>query len=442
MSLADDLAAIEAGRAANKFGGLQPILARWFPPRRGGHAAYVNNGVDIDKLDKDHRKILAALSSFDTYASFGHSGLPPDARSRRRLLGLAPKTLLEDTIKGVPRWRILREALDKYSKLNREKRPTALEHLRDKYGFKLTSAEWLELGGELAAKAYGLDDYGGVLDTAVERATGDEVMAWAERWRSEDVLGTRLAAVVVKKTGKLPPEYDSSINQYGLSREILEALPMERRIGVVTNIFENPRANFDMERIAKLLDLVPEATNLLIAHHVRQNDEDFLKDDWTDEVVTLTKLRKTHPRIDAILAAHEKRPRTPKPKPVKKKKPKSDYSFESSKSFTRKQLEAFKGERKKQLLVALEKFNAAKTIAAFYKKEAEDGDDAEPPQLWTITHKGEPKYEMWVFLVDNGTVFELGSSKLTGVEMMQGGFLAKKPKQKVLAAALQEIVPF
>lgn len=41
------------------------VLARWFPPRRGGGAAYVNSPVEIDKLDEAHRKILVALSQHD-----------------------------------------------------------------------------------------------------------------------------------------------------------------------------------------------------------------------------------------------------------------------------------------------------------------------------------------------------------------------------------------
>lgn len=58
--------------------------------------------------------------------------------------------------------------------------------------------------------------------------------------------------------------------------------------------------------------------------------------------------------------------------------------------------------------------------------------------------KGKPVYEMWTFMVDNGTVFNAGTSKESGVEMTQGFFRSMKdtPETKELSDDLQCVVPF
>ena len=58
----------------------------------------MNNAVDIAKLDADARRVLVALSEVHlTGGLYGHSGLPPDLRTRRRLLGLDPPSLMGST---------------------------------------------------------------------------------------------------------------------------------------------------------------------------------------------------------------------------------------------------------------------------------------------------------------------------------------------------------
>lgn len=141
--------------------------------------------------------------------------------------------MLEDVIDGAPRWKILREALDKHSNLKHDKRPPVIDYLRDKYGFRLSSAQWLELATEVAAKAYGLFGHGGLFDTAVAQASDADMKIWANQLRGDrdlaHALGTLAARALVSKTATLPPELDEHVTQYGLSREILEAIPAKRR---------------------------------------------------------------------------------------------------------------------------------------------------------------------------------------------------------------------
>ncbi|HEY2368521.1 MAG TPA: hypothetical protein VGH87_19125, partial [Polyangiaceae bacterium] len=58
--------------------------------------------------------------------------------------------------------------------------------------------------------------------------------------------------------------------------------------------------------------------------------------------------------------------------------------------------------------------------------------------------KRKPVYEMWAFLVDNGTVFRAGSAKPSGVHMIQGDFKPedKRAESQELAEELQADVPF
>ncbi len=100
----------------------------------------------------------------------------------------------------------------------------------------------------------------------------------------------------------------------------------------------------------------------------------------------------------------------------------------------------------KQFLVAGSRFVGGnfRALPAFFKKlrSESDGDDVDILR-WRISVKGKsktPTYEMWTFLVDNGTVFPVG--KPTPVlEMIQGTFQTRKDNA-ALASDLQSAVPF
>jgi hypothetical protein len=120
--------------------------------------------------------------------------------------------------------------------------------------------------------------------------------------------------------------------------------------------------------------------------------------------------------------------------------------------YTPKQIKKLSAVRKRQFLAAAKKFlpgryaSPHKFFEAF-AKDAETTIDGLTATCWRIAIKDKPAttiYEMWTFLVDNGTVFAAGKAKPSGVQMIQGAFEAENqtPKLRALVADLERVVPF
>jgi hypothetical protein len=337
----------------------ETIRNHYFPPRRGAWNAFASNPLDVAKLSKAHRRILELLCEVELDGAFyANAGLPPDLRSRRRLLGLDPPSVLEDRVKGKARWKILREALDKYRKL---KSPPPI---REWLGFDLDARQWVELWSEVCAGAYNMLEPGDALHDAQGALTPAERHAWASKW-----LG-----VVMNS-----PDRDL---RYFLKRIIAS--------------FESAKEKVPAE-LAKAARLQP--------------------------------------------------PREPKEKPPEQpKRPGGKYEF-SGKNVEPEDFDRWSAIDKKQFLVAAAKyagksFRSGKTFVAWGKKEL-DGDIVDVKR-WVIRANRKAVFEMWTFLVDNGTVFPTGSAKPSGVHMIQGDFKPedKRPASQELAEELQADVPF
>jgi hypothetical protein len=126
---------------------------------------------------------------------------------------------------------------------------------------------------------------------------------------------------------------------------------------------------------------------------------------------------------------------------------KSSYVFTAEGEYTASQLEKLSPARKRQFLVAAKKFlpGTYKQARAFFDAFAEDG--GVTTTCWRIALADKPKvpvYEMWTFLVDNGTVFATNKATPLGVQMIQGSFQAEKQTKKLRALAedLARTVPF
>lgn len=140
------------------------------------------------------------------------------------------------------------------------------------------------------------------------------------------------------------------------------------------------------------------------------------------------------------------------PKPIEKKIEPGKYVFVERLGYDLEGVEALAAPAKKQFLVAARKYGGKefRTPKAFFcweAKEDETSIDGVGVVHWKISlavAKQQPVYEMWVFLVDNGTVFELGSARPVGVAMFQGRFVAEdtRPQTEELARQLQANVPF
>lgn len=125
--------------------------------------------------------------------------------------------------------------------------------------------------------------------------------------------------------------------------------------------------------------------------------------------------------------------------------PSITYVFKRGGAFDETKLAKLSVTEQKQFLVAGGKYLGGnfRALAAFFKKlRADPDEEGIAIQRWQIRRKGDraPVYEMWTFMVDNGTVFAAGTSTPV-VEMTQGTFHAPK-RNADLAADLQGVVPF
>lgn len=354
------------------------VQERWFPSRRGGSNAFVRNALDVDTLPKNERLILERLCSIDCGVNWAHRGLPPDVRSRRRLLKLAKGGVLEELIscpafgKGQhPRWKVLKFALDKYGRAyaNKPNGPETQAWLAKGF-FELTPLQWLEVWTELKARAYGITAWGNPLVAAVAAVSPAERVAWAERWCDE----------------------------------ILQSPERALRDWVGPSIVASFGSTPVPARIKQLM------------------------------------------KVKAAPAA--------KPAPVVEQKVKpGQYVFVGRTSYDLAGIEALDARTKKQFLVAAQKYSGQKhtTAKAFFSWEAKetetsvDGVEAVQWKVALATAKKKPVYEVWVFLVDNGTVFAAGSTEPLGIAAFQGRFVVeqkKRPELVELARQLQANVPF
>ncbi|MBM4779862.1 MAG: hypothetical protein GQE15_19325 [Archangiaceae bacterium] len=357
---------------------LNDVQERWFPSRRGGSNAFVSNPLDVDALPKNERLMLERLCSIDCGVNWAHRGLPPDVRSRRRLLGLAKGGVLEELIscpafgKGQhPRWKVLKFALDKYGRAyaNKPSRPDTQAWLTKGF-FELTPLRWLELWTELKARAYGITAWGNPLVAAVAAVSPAERAAWAERWCDE--------------------------------------------------MLQSPERNLR---------------------------------DWVGPAIVASFGDAPVPaRVKQVMKLKAAPP--PKPARVVEEKVKpGQYVFFGRTSYDLAGIEALDARTKKQFLVAASKYSGKKhaTPRAFFTweaKETETSVDGVEVLHWKValaTAKKQPRYELWVFLVDNGTVFEAGSPEPLGIAAFQGRFVVEqknRPELVELARHLQANVPF
>jgi len=111
-------------------------------------------------------------------------------------------------------------------------------------------------------------------------------------------------------------------------------------------------------------------------------------------------------------------------------------------------IDALTGVRRDQFLTAAKKeFDGDfKKPSDYFKSLADEQDEEADDQyveLWAVNKEGKDKavYELWYFPAsENGAVFNAGTAKSAGIEMMEGTFEAPDggAKQEALAEALQD----
>jgi hypothetical protein len=113
------------------------------------------------------------------------------------------------------------------------------------------------------------------------------------------------------------------------------------------------------------------------------------------------------------------------------------------------EIDALTGPRREQFLAAAKgemEGKACKKPSDYFRymaKELEEEEDEQTAELWTVTKEGKDKaiFDLWYFpSADNGKVFEAGTTKSAGVEIIQGEFEAPAGGKKAekLAEELQD----
>ncbi|MBA3396085.1 MAG: hypothetical protein H0T89_25875 [Deltaproteobacteria bacterium] len=125
--------------------------------------------------------------------------------------------------------------------------------------------------------------------------------------------------------------------------------------------------------------------------------------------------------------------------------PPERYVFKRERVYEEAAISRLPRDDRKQFLVAASKYLGGnfRTVPAFFKKLRRDPDEADTSiERWKITAKRAPVYEMWTFLVDNGTVFPIGGT-VPVAQMVQGTFQVEPGQANpTLASDLQRTVPF
>lgn len=284
------------------------VLHWYFPLRTGDREALVEDPLPIREATSEQRRALEALSKFDAPivvfgptglvqgATYVYRGLPNDVRARRRLVGLEPEGVLERVQpcallgkEDWPRSRTLVHALRayqaRYGAAPLDQR-ASLSSFVEPYFPGLSAEEWLELWTEVDAGAYGLSlplaPKPPPVIAALHAVDGSARARWLSRYldeieRSPDrELSARIGAALsvplleaLAAGASLPSAHERIIP---LTRDALERLPeaqrlpfLERRVSLAREQAQSQRALVLTQIVQRLLELVPDATRLVLA---------------------------------------------------------------------------------------------------------------------------------------------------------------------------------
>ena len=299
------------------------LLAWFLPMRKGARSAYVSDPVDVSGLTPTQRRVLKALNSVPHHGdTYDQRGLPPDVRSRRRLLGLAPPGVMEDVLKveragkaALPRWRIVRLAVDKHQATSKT---LDIQSYLAKDWFDLTPAQWLELWTETTAKAYGHTfPSGDPLLRAIETSPPDVVHAWSGRYYLECTegvddelaqrIGWHVALGAIRANGALGEKFEAILTIYGTSDVmslVLTRMSEEGRTAWGLRVI--PSSNRTDFVVEELVERFPVLTHGVLAY-LERRDEPYSPKAEGGEAWALTQLRKKVPAVDAILSEYTKK---------------------------------------------------------------------------------------------------------------------------------------
>ncbi len=122
------------------------------------------------------------------------------------------------------------------------------------------------------------------------------------------------------------------------------------------------------------------------------------------------------------------------------------YVYKLEGAYSLAELEQLPSVDQRQFLAAAARYQRGKyrTVQSFFERFArESGEDISSLtfERWAIALKAKPRaplYHLWIFLEDNGTLFNYGTATACPVHVVQGGFESTdgKPASNALARAL------
>jgi hypothetical protein len=440
----------------------QRILAWFFAPRRWPQAA-----VAPAQLTAVQRTVLGLFADRSTGRSqrvFRTFGLPDDLEARRRLIGRAPATLLERVVayggKRAPMWQ--------HFPAIKQKHEVAWERAR-KAGKPLPApfatfaaalpdvppAEWLELFMDVTADLYELSLYGDTPECAlIDQLSPAELRGFLDRWmarldRDDELRYHAWWKIAYAWTRALGPDaplpealdrFVTLVHGTPLVEAMYRRFPVARRRALATRIVDDltaRRRGGDGSWVGHIIDGLDEELPADIFPNARAERRRF--DD----------LAKADARAAAAAAQP---PRRAKRKAAARPAPAPAYVFTNPRTIRLRDVARLTPIARAQFVAAARAYDGKRTAAPadFFAREAKSLDER-PDQIrvgrWDICAAAAPRtavFEMWVFLVDNGSVFHAGTRRDAGVHMIQGEFQPRKrtPLAQQLAEQLQAVVPF
>lgn len=305
--------------AANMVDAWTSRVLRWFfQPGADAHNSLATAPLSFADLSELQREMLAGLSSFENQNltdAYLRCGLPQDVRSRRRLLGLEPKGVLEREVE--PSRPLSRVVLAAYAAGGGK--DAFMERIAPSLE-KLSRAERLDLWTELLAGAYQFQTFslqlGGrdILAAEVATASRDEVIAWADRYltslnatpdrRAREAVGSAIVHGVVTKLApdeSLPERFDALLSFFGIPdqlREIFSRMTSERAVAIFRRAISESSMDPGAvcERAARLADIHPPLAAAVLEYYANAGRSPI-----SSVLTELNAVRGASPDVDRVL---------------------------------------------------------------------------------------------------------------------------------------------
>lgn len=244
-------------------------VLRWFFAERKEPITSADELTDLQK------EVLRALSLRENNGSYEAYGLPSDARSRQRLLGMRPPSILERREGTQPLWIALQKVRQEFTFA---KTTDDFEtFVRARLPLDLTAREWLDLWAECETNAYLLRNWLEFPPLKGVARYGDTVIAeWADAWAKAIALDPSLRPISTyvlltylrtrPADYELPARYDDAFSfgsgSDAMAREVFGRFPTADREAIARRSLSDP-GDESATRLLAYPELAPAAAEIL-----------------------------------------------------------------------------------------------------------------------------------------------------------------------------------